>query len=342
MERNAKQHAGGQQPADSDRPVGSTPEVHRPPALVGEPPGFRREFLHPRYWHVWLLIGVLLVLYLFPRRLRDKLGAGIGYLNHRFNTKRAHYASVNLSWCFPRLSEAEREHLSLSHFKAQARAMMDLPLFRFAGIRTLERLIVVSGIEHIYEAQRQGRSVILLCCHTSAMESGGLALSTRMRVVTVFNPFKSAFADWWIFSARTRFDMQLTRRDDGLRPLIRAVREGAIMIHIPDEDLGAGRSVFAEFFGRQKATVPVLGRLAKSCNALVVPCYPWYDRRVRRYRLDLLPALDDSWGRDVASDAASMNRALQRMIEICPEQYMWTMRMFKTRPNGEPYPYKRR
>jgi len=342
MQRHAQQQAGEQKAADSNRPVESTPEVHRPPALVGEPPGFRREFLYPRYWHVWLLIGVLLVLCLFPRRLRDELGDGIGYLNYRFNTKRAHYASLNLQWCFPRLSEIERERLSRRHFQAQANAMMDLPLLRIASGRRLQRLIVVRGLEHIEAAQGQDRSVILLCCHTSAMESGGLALSTRMRLVSVFNPFKSAFADWWIFSERTRFKMQLTRRDDGLRPLIKAVRQGALMVYIPDEDLGVGRSVFAEFFGRQKATVPVLGRLAKSCNALVIPCYPWYDRRVRRYRLDLLPALEDSWGEDVEADAASMNRALQQMIEICPEQYMWTMRMFKTRPNGEAYPYKRR
>lgn len=323
-------------------PLHTRPKLDRKPALVGEAPPFRCEFLHPRHWHVWGVMALLLLLGALPRRLRDTLADAVGYLNYRFNKKRTRYATVNLAWCFPHLPERERQRLARRQFQAQAGAMFDIPLFRFASVRKLERLITVAGMEHIYTAQRAGRAVILLSCHSSAIDAGGLALSIRTRTISVFNPFKSAFADWLIFGARTRFDMQLARRDDGLRPLIRAVRDGAVLVHIPDEDLGAKRTVFAEFFGCQKATVPVLGRLAKTCDALVIPCYPWYDRRVRRYRLDLLPPLDVDWGHDVVADAHSMNLALQRMIELCPEQYMWTMRMFKTRPPGEPYPYKRR
>ena len=204
---------------------------------------------------------------LLPRRVHDALADGIGYLNYRFNQKRAGYAAVNLAWCFPELSEAERERLARRHFQAQAGAMLDIPVFRFASVSKLDRLIGLQGMQHIDDAQRQGRSVIVLCCHSSAIDAGGMALSTRVRSVTVFNPFKNAFADWLIFGLRTRFDMQLARRDDGLRPLIKSIRDGAVLVHIPDEDLGASRSVFAEFFGRQKATVPVLGRLAKTCNA---------------------------------------------------------------------------
>ena len=316
--------------------------MDRAPALVGEAPAFRREFLHPRHWHVWLMIAALLLLSVLPRRWRDALADVIGYLNHRFNKKRAQYASVNLAWCFPQLTEAERQRLSRRHFQALAGAILDIPWLRFASIRKLKRLITVAGMEHVHAAQREGRSVILLSCHSSAIDAGGLALSIRTRTVSVFNPFKSAFADWLLFSVRTRFGMQLARRDDGLRPLIRAVRDGAVLVHIGDEDLGAKRTVFAEFFGKQKATVPVLGRLAKTCGALVIPSYVWYDRRVRRYRVDLLPPLDVTWGEDVAADTRSMNLAVQRLIELCPEQYMWTLRIFKTRPEGEPYPYRRR
>jgi len=333
---DSRQSAGDEPPRDA------TIRMDRPPALVGAPPGFRREFLHPRHWPFWLLLGGLLLLALVPRRLRDALTDGVGYLTYRYNTKRAYCASVNLAWCLPRLSEAERERLALRHFQAQARAMFDIPLLRFASIGRLRRLNDVEGIEHVEQAHRQGRSVILLCGHSSALDVGGMALSIRLRTISVFNPFKSAIADWFMFSARTRFDMQLARRDDGLRSLIRAVRDGAVLVHIADEDLGAERTVFAEFFGQQKATVPVLGRLAKMCNAVVIPCYTWYDRRARHYRGKLLPALDHTWGEDIAVDARIMNRALQQTIELCPEQYMWSMHIFKTRPDGEPSPYDRR
>ena len=84
-----------------------------------------------------LLLGGL------PRRLRDALADGFGYLTYRFNAKRARYASVNLAWCFPELSETQRQRLARRHFQAQAGAMFDIPLFRFAGASRLKRFVTV-------------------------------------------------------------------------------------------------------------------------------------------------------------------------------------------------------
>ena len=44
-------------------------------------------------------------------------------------------------------------------------------------------------------------------------------------------------------------------------------------------------------------------------------------------------------GDDEQLDAARMNEELEKLIMQAPEQYMWSLRLFQTRPNGEPNPY---
>jgi lauroyl-KDO2-lipid IV(A) myristoyltransferase len=108
-----------------------------------------------------------------------------------------------------------------------------------------------------------------------------------------------------------------------------------VLIYLADEDLGEKNSVFVPFFGVQKATIPVLGRLTKSCDAVVLPCVSCYEPENRRYSIRLLPEIKDFPSGDDVQDSASMNRAIEAAIMHCPIQYLWTLRYFKTRPPGE-------
>jgi KDO2-lipid IV(A) lauroyltransferase len=57
------------------------------------------------------------------------------------------------------------------------------------------------------------------------------------------------------------------------------------------------------------------------------------------YRIVIRPPLEGFPGKDPVADAAQMNQALAEMVAEAPEQYMWTFKLFKTRPDGEPSPY---
>ena len=42
---------------------------------------------------------------------------------------------------------------------------------------------------------------------------------------------------------------------------------------------------------------------------------------------------------DAEADAARMNRFIEAQIRLCPAQYLWVHKRFKTRPEGEPDRY---
>jgi lauroyl-KDO2-lipid IV(A) myristoyltransferase len=151
----------------------------------------------------------------------------------------------------------------------------------------------------------------------------------------VFKPMKNKLVDWFVARGRSRHGSYLYSREAGLRPIIKDVRAGNVMFYLPDEDLGRERSIFAPFFGVEKATVPVLGKMAKVCKADVLPCMAEYDVKTRRYIIHILPPLKDFPSGDDYHDTVAMNVALEEIVRLCPTQYFWMMKLFKTRPQGQ-------
>jgi KDO2-lipid IV(A) lauroyltransferase len=42
---------------------------------------------------------------------------------------------------------------------------------------------------------------------------------------------------------------------------------------------------------------------------------------------------------DAVEDARRMNEAVEALVRFAPENYMWTLKRFRTRPPGEPKVY---
>jgi KDO2-lipid IV(A) lauroyltransferase len=57
------------------------------------------------------------------------------------------------------------------------------------------------------------------------------------------------------------------------------------------------------------------------------------------YDIEVLPPWDNYPTCDVNADVVRMNRELEKMIAVQPEQYYWVHKRFKTRPLGEPSVY---
>ena len=76
-----------------------------------ERPRFRAYFLHPRFWPLWLGLGVLWLVVQLPYRLQLQLGRLLGWLMFRLAGPRRQIAERNLQLCFPGKSAAERERL---------------------------------------------------------------------------------------------------------------------------------------------------------------------------------------------------------------------------------------
>ncbi|APZ43077.1 hypothetical protein [Acidihalobacter ferrooxydans] len=296
-----------------------------------------RPPLGPAHWPGWLLIGsIWLSHWVLPRRVRRGIGRGLGALAWHFNKEPRRLAGINLARCLPELDAPAREALLREHFRLMGQAIWDYPLVWFGSRGRLRREIVIDGIEHLRSLRAEGRAAILMVAHTTALDIAPPRLALEGPMYGPYNPFDNALADWLISHGRSRFGNLPVSRDAGLRGLLKALRGGGVLYYLADEDYGRERSEFVPFFGHLKATLPIIGRLAAASGAAVLPTMTVYDEARGCYRVIIDPPLDDFSTTNPAEAALRMNVALESQIRRFPESYMWTLKLFRTRPEGEP------
>lgn len=302
-----------------------------------------KHFL-PKYWGTWFLIFLLFICSYTPVRLRDRFASKLaGFIyKQRFLSKRKNIALINLSLCFPDYSEEQKDDLMRKNIKAVAQISLSLGELFF---RSREHIISRSNIigeEHIIAAEKEGKSIIFLGPHCYGLDFGGIAgINARgYALSSMFKDYKNPIYDWFVTRYRTRFihlsgKGELYHRSEGLKPIIKSLRDGTHFYYLPDEDHGRDNSLFTDFFGTQKATLPLVGRLAKLGKAVVIPFYTAYNEDTAKYDVFFHAALTDIPTGDEVKDTRLMNSAIEKLIDENRSQYMWTLKLLKTRPDAD-------
>jgi len=302
---------------------------------VNSLPRFGIHLIHPRYLLTWVALFLFFIISLLPVSIIDRIAEAISAIVFRKNKKRVHYASVNLALCFPQKDAEEVAALVRQHFSYHIKSVLHYGLLWWSPRFRVQSMVELVGNELIEQCRASGKQIIALTSHSVGLEFAVAALSLQHECSGPYKSMKNGVIDWLVARGRTRFGVHAFTREDGFRPLIKNTRDGRILIYLADEDLGGKNSVFVPFFGVQKATLPVLGRLAKQCDAVVLPCISCYDTQRHRYTVKLLPAIEDLDSDDELQSALQMNRAIERTVNECVVQYFWTLRLFKTRPEDE-------
>ena len=299
---------------------------------------FLKSFLLPKYWGVWLGVLFLVLFAYVPFRVRDKLAAWLGkrvyhYLKKR-NKKQYHRALVNLRYCFPNWSEAKREETIEAMFVTVAQTMLGIGEIALRSVKHLQQRSEFSGLEHLTQAKAEGKNIILLVPHTWSIDASGIVLHTYgMPMVSMYNPHRNALVDWLWNVTRERFGGKMHTRQNGIKPFLNDVRQGNMGYFLPDEDFGEALSVYADFFATEKATLPGLNKMAKVAKAEVIPMFATYDAEKGKYVMEILPPIHFD-GTEQQS-ARAMNEVVEYFVEKDPKQYVWILRLLKTRRDGE-------
>lgn len=300
-----------------------------------------QRYLAPRYWLTWVGLAVLRLTSLLPYRLQLLLGSLLGELFYWLVPSRRRIAEINLHLCFPELSATERSRLARRSFHAVATSLFEAGLSWWASERRMARLHQIVGLEHLEEAQRQGKGVILLGGHYTTLEISGRFLAQHNPdIQPIYKPARNALFNAVMVSGRTRHLDDLLLNSD-MRTILRALKGGKVVWYAPDQDFGPERSVFAPFFGVPTATLTTTARLAKLSGAPVVPYYSERLPGGEGFVIRVLPALTDFPSGDDVADAARTNQIIEQQARRVPEQYLWVHRRFKTRPQGDADPYRR-
>lgn len=297
-----------------------------------------KQFLSPRYWLIWLGLGLLRCSLWLPLAGQWRVGRWLGVLMEKGLQRRRCIAEVNIKLCFPELNDQQRHQLVSKHFAELGISIPEIALAWWATDTRLRSFLTCEGIEHLEAAQRLGKGVILLGGHYTNLELSGRLLSVVIpkTVQALYRPNENPLLNHSMEKRRLRYFKKMITRDN-IREMVRSLKANGIIWMAVDQSFAGKHSVFAPFFGIPVACNTSVSRLVKLTGAKVVP---FVSQRVEHgYRLIISPALEDFPSGDYAQDAARTNNIIEQRIKEFPEQYYWIHRRFKHRPEGQPNPY---
>ena len=296
-----------------------------------------KDFKAPKYWPSWFGFLLARMISTLPLPVVALVGAALGEILFVIIPSRRRITIRNLSACFPELGERQARRLARKNYRAMSQAIFDTAISWWSSDARLRRLTRYRNREFYDKALEGDRPIILLMGHFIVMEVGGLALSMERPLIDIYKAPSNPVAHLLAVHGLNRSGFAtLIEKSEGLKPVIRAMREGEPLCYLPDQDQGRANSVFVPFFGVQAATLNLLGKLAKTTNAVVIPCFARQLSFGRGYEVIFKEPLQDFPVGDEAQDATRMNQIIEEAVREMPDQYFWVHKRFKTRPPGEP------
>ena len=304
-------------------------------------PNFKISFLLPKYWLTWIAVLMLYSISWLPYRFQLFLGKMIGRLLYKVGSSRKKVALRNLELCFPDKTDAERQTMLKRNFENTGIALLETGMGWWWPNWRVKNKIKIIGLEHIEEAQKQGKGILLLAMHYLSVEINCRGIGSGHPMVVFYRPHNNQLMEYFQFRGRGRSNKYMLGKRD-VKGLLRALKEGEACIYLPDQDYGRSRSIFVPFFAVPEAA-STTGTLifARQKNTQTHMIIPTRNDDGSGYTLEIKPMLENFPTGDDTADVLRVNQELEKAILVKPEQYMWLHRRFKTRPNeDDPSLYK--
>jgi Kdo2-lipid IVA lauroyltransferase/acyltransferase len=225
---------------------------------------------------------------------------------------------------------------------AQAgRMLMELPYLWMRPSGPGDQLpIQWEGQALIEVAHAQGKGVVLMTPHMGCFEVTAQGYAQRFAqalapITVLYRPARKAWLRPLVDTSRERPGLSAVPANlSGVRLMIRALRRGETVGLLPDQVPPDGMGVWAPFFGKPAYTMTLAARLVQQTGAVPLLIWgerlPWgrgYTIRVSKFDEAIPPSSATS-----EAAAAVINRAMERLIRQCPQQYLWSYDRYKTAP----------
>ncbi len=271
-------------------------------------------------------------------RARQRLAAILAWLGLKLLRSRVHIVKTNLALAFPELSDEQRHHLLHRHFQLLAQSIIDRGVLWFGTREKILELVSITGLEHLQSLLNKKQPIILLAPHFIGLDAAATRLTLFLEEsATMYTSQSDTAIDTIVRQGRGRFNqVHLVNRKEGIRGLLRYLREGIPVYYLPDMDFGRRGATFVPFFGVPAATLTATAQIARKWSAAVVPIVTTLNDTTGIYDVKVLPPLENFPGaQNDEAATARLSHDIETWVKPDPAQYYWVHRRYKTRPNPD-------
>ena len=284
-----------------------------------------------------IVIRLLNELGKLPVHTALEVGKGLGRLWMTLIPSRRRLAERNVAASFPEITDPEfPARIARGSFECSGRTILEIcRIFRMSPSE-IRNLYELEGLENYLKVRRENRGVLILTGHIGNWELLALAVSLEIAPgFAIARPLDFKPLDVFMTQVRTRGGNKVLPKDGSMRPVMKALKAGASVGVLLDQNTSHREGVFVDFFGRRACTNRALGFLAMTADAAVIPAY---DVRLPsgKHRITFLPELElvrsGDRTRDIEDNTALFTRTLEEMIREHPDQWLWFHNRWSQKP----------
>jgi len=278
------------------------------------------------------LIGLIFLLIQLPRWMYTCLIGVFAFFTTRLLGLRSKVIMTNLAICFPGLTLKARQQLKNAFIKSTIHTLFDT-VYCYCHLFSHKMPVTVEGLETMKSILQQHRPVILLTAHFNTTFIAGKFIhdNLQQKIANVFREQSHPLINYLYERKQRQYFLSI--RKNNIRKMIQALQEHYPVIYLFDLNDSQGKT-FIPFFNTPAATKTSLCKIAKITDAVVVP-YVCLKKSDGHYHLQFMKPLENFPSDNATADLTRVSLLFEDIIKQYPEQYLWTHRRFKTRPEGE-------
>ena len=318
----------------------SSPAITPPEdATCGVPLIPLTRFWAPRWWPVWIGLGIVRLLAALPWALQGAIARALGSMAWYVARRDRRITLVNLRLAYPALSERERRAIGRRHFRSLVYSLFETGLVWFDRRGRLERLARIEGREHLDAALAAGHGVLLLGAHFTTNEIAAAALpQTGHRFDVMYKRSGNELLNQLALRGRISRNGRMIPNDKFVE-MLKSLKRGGIVLYAPDQRFDAEGSIVVPLFGVPALSNPGTTFIARATRCAVLPFFPLRLADGSGYVMSIGAPLADFPSGDGARDVARYHALIEAAVAKAPEQYLWSYKRFRPR-DGEPDPYR--
>lgn len=197
--------------------------------------------------------------------------------------------------------------------------------------------VQVANPELLQAMRERHKSIIFVTPHVGCFEICARYLSQQKPIVVMYRPPRRAFLGPAMKLSRDLPNLlSVPAGFKGVREFIKALRQGGDIGLLPDQVASTADGVWAPFFGRLAFTITLPGKLAVQTGAKIVMVAGERLPKGAGWRLHFREGPELA-GLEVEFQAEAMNKAIEDIVSLMPEQYLWNYNRYKM-PKHSPDP----
>lgn len=267
---------------------------------------------------------------LLPLSLLQLIASWIAILLNSYNSSMKRITRINLQLAYPDLSTRQQNIFIKNSLKSQCMTYVEsIKCWGMPPEYNLALFKNIYGEQYFTEALANKKGVIVVIAHFGCWELLNAWLNQYASPMIMYKPNKNKGIDRFMLEARQRLNATLVPTDEnGVRSIFKHLKQGGLTVILPDHLPKESGGIYSNFFGQKTLSTTLVSKLASKtqCNVIGLSCIR---DEVSGFNVHCSRLSDDILSKDLQTSVDRLNQDLEEMINIAPEQYLWSYKRFR-------------